>query len=163
MHVVASVGWLGAVSAFVALAVVGLTSQNAWTVRGAYLVMEPAAWLVLLPLAFASFVTGLLQALATQWGLFRHYWVVFKLAINVVSIIVLLMYMATFRHLADVAEDPRVDLDVVRNASPLLHAGSALLLLIAATTLAMYKPRGLTRYGRRKLVKAPGDRFRSPG
>jgi hypothetical protein len=38
----------------------------------------------------------------------------------------------------------------VRNASPLLHAVAALLLLLVATTLAVYKPRGMTPYGRRR-------------
>jgi uncharacterized membrane protein len=149
-HVSASVGWLGAVTAFLALAVVGLASPDADTVRGAYLVMEPAAWYVLVPLALASLVTGLVQALGTTWGLFRHYWVLFKLLINVVATIVLLMYMGTFRSMANVAADPSSDLAAVRNPSPLLHAGAALLLLLAATTLAVYKPRGLTRYGQRK-------------
>src|SRR5512132_930307 len=36
-HVTASVGWLGAVIAFLNLSVTGLTSQNPQTVRGAYL------------------------------------------------------------------------------------------------------------------------------
>jgi hypothetical protein len=150
VHVSASVGWLGAVAGFLALSVVGLTSGDAETVRGAYLVMEPAAWFVLVPLAFASLLTGLIQALGTTWGLFRHYWVLFKLLINVVATLVLLTYMETFRVLADVAADPTADLSVVRNPSPTLHAGAALLLLLAATTLAVYKPRGLTRYGRRR-------------
>jgi hypothetical protein len=39
-HVTASVGWLGAVIAFLALSVAGLTSQDPQTVKGAYLVME---------------------------------------------------------------------------------------------------------------------------
>ena len=39
-HVVSSVGWLGAVIAFLALSVAGLTSQDPQTVRGAYLLME---------------------------------------------------------------------------------------------------------------------------
>jgi hypothetical protein len=30
-----------------------------------------------------------------------------------------------------------------------LHAAAALLLLLVATTLAIYKPRGMTRYGQR--------------
>jgi hypothetical protein len=77
-HVVSSVGWLGAIAGFLALALVGLTSQNAQTVRGAYLVMEPAAWFVLVPLAFLSLVTGLVQSFGTAWGLFRHYWVSLK-------------------------------------------------------------------------------------
>ncbi|MGH8774722.1 MAG: DUF2269 domain-containing protein [Jiangellaceae bacterium] len=149
-HVTSSVGWLGAVAGFLALAVVGLTSQDAQTVRGAYVVMEPAAWYVLVPLAFASLLTGLVQSLGTTWGLFRHYWVLFKLLINVLATIVLLTYMETFSLMAGVAADPSADLGVVRNTSPVLHAGAALLLLLLATTLAMYKPRGRTRYGQRK-------------
>jgi hypothetical protein len=148
-HVASSVGWLGAVAAFLALGVVGLTSQDAETVRGAYLVMEPAAWFVLVPLAFASLLTGLVQSLITTWGLFRHYWVVFKLLINLGATIVLLIYMETFSFMAGVAADPRADLGVVRSASPVLHAGAALLLLLVATTLAVYKPRGMTPYGQR--------------
>jgi hypothetical protein len=48
------VGWLGAVVVFLGLAFIGLTSRDARVVRGAYLVMEPAAWAVLVPLGFAS-------------------------------------------------------------------------------------------------------------
>jgi hypothetical protein len=146
-HVTSSVGWLGAVVVFLALAVVGLTSQDAQTVRGAYLVMEPAAWFVLVPLAFASLLTGIVQALGTTWGLFRHYWVLFKLLITVFATIVLLIYMETFSFMAGLAADPSADLGVVRNASPRLHAALALLVLLVATVLAVYKPRGMTPYG----------------
>lgn len=149
-HVAASVGWLGAVGCFLALAVVGLTSQDAQTVRGAYLVMEPAAWYVLVPLAFASLLTGIVQSLGTAWGLLRHYWVLFKLLINLVATVVLLTYMETFALMAAVAADPGADLSVVRNPSPALHAVLALLLLVVATVLAVYKPQGMTRYGHRK-------------
>jgi hypothetical protein len=149
-HVTSTVGWLGACVVFLALAVVGLTSRDAQTVRGAYLVMEPAAWFVLVPLAFASLLTGIVQALGTQWGLFRHYWVLFKLLITVFATIVLLIYMETFSVMASVAADPSADLGVVRNDSPSLHAALAVLVLLVATVLAVYKPRGMTRYGRRK-------------
>jgi uncharacterized membrane protein len=149
-HVTSTLGWLGAVVVFLALAVVGLTSQDAQTVRGAYLVMEPAAWFVLVPLAFASLLTGIVQALGTAWGLFRHYWVLFKLLITVFATVVLLMYMQTFRFMARVAADPSADLGAVRNASPLIHASLALLLFLVATVLAVYKPQGMTRYGWRK-------------
>jgi hypothetical protein len=152
-HVSASVGWLGAIAAFLVLGVVGLTSQDAQTVRGAYLVMDAAAWFVLVPLAFASLLTGLVQSLATPWGLFRHYWVLFKLLINVAATTFLLMYMETFDSMAEVAADPSSDLGAVRNVSPVLHAALALLLLLAATILAVYKPPGLTPYGRRVTVR----------
>jgi hypothetical protein len=162
VHVTSSVGWLGAVAAFLALGIVGLTSRDAPTVRGAYLVMEPAAWFVLVPLAFASLLTGLVQSLGSTWGLFRHYWVLFKLLINVFATAVLLMYMQTFRVMADVAADPGAELRVVRNASPVQHAALAMLLLLLATVLAVYKPRGMTRYGQRKQRERHAQRHEQP-
>lgn len=73
-HLTSSVGWLGAIAAFLALAVAGLTSQDEQTVRAAYLAMELTAWFVTVPLALASLLSGLIQALGTPWGMFRHYW-----------------------------------------------------------------------------------------
>ena len=148
-HVTCAVGWIGAVVVFLALAQIGMTSQDAQTVRGVYLVMEPAAWLVLVPLAFASLISGIVMSLGTIWGVLRHYWVVFKLVITVFATIILMIYMSTFRHMATVAADATIDLDVVRNGSPLLHAILALLILLVATVLAVYKPRGVTPYGQR--------------
>ncbi len=152
-HVTSSVGWLGAVVAFLALAVAGLTSQDAQMVRAAYLAMELIGWFVLVPLSLASLLTGLVQSLGTTWGLFRHYWVLFKLLITVLATIVLLMYMQTQFYLAGVAAETTLssgDLSGLRDPSPVLHAGAGLLLLLVAVTLSVYKPRGMTRYGRRK-------------
>jgi hypothetical protein len=152
-HVTASVGWLGAVVAFLALSVAGLASQDAQTVQGAYLVMELTGWVVLVPLSLASLLTGLICSLGSVWGLFRHYWVLFKLVINLVATSVLLLYMQTLDHLGDVAAATALSsggLRVLRSPSPVLHAAAALLLLLVATTLAIYKPRGVTRYGQRK-------------
>lgn len=157
-HVITSVGWLGAVAAFLALAVVGLTSTDPATVRGAYLIMEPAAWLVLVPLAFATLLTGILQSFGTAWGLLLHYWVVFKLVITVLATAILLTYMESFAYMAGVAADPATPLDRVRNASPVLHSVLALLVLLVATVLAIYKPRGLTPYGWRKEQERRGAR-----
>lgn len=152
-HVSASVGWVGAVVAFLGLATAGLTSEDAQTVRAVYLTMELVGWYALVPLALASLLTGLAQSLSTQWGLLRHYWVVFKLLINVFATIVLLIYTQTLDHFADIAAEtalPSGDLSGLRSSSPLLHAAAALFLLLVATTLAVYKPRGLTPYGQRK-------------
>lgn len=150
VHVASSVGWMGAVVVFLALAVIGLTSRQPQTVRGAYLVMQPAAWSVLVPLAFASLLTGLIQSLGTSWGLARHYWVLFKLLINVVTTGVLLLYLQTFASMAAAAADPGTDLAGVRNPSPVIHAGAAAVLLLIAAALSVYKPRGMTRYGWRR-------------
>ena len=149
-HLTSSVGWVGAVIVFLALAVIGLTSQDDLTVRGTYIVMEPAAWFVLVPLAHASLLSGIALSLGTAWGLFRHYWVVLKLLITVFATVVLLIYMGRFRRMAGVAADPVVDLTLVRNASPIIHAILALILLLVATVLGVYKPLGMTAYGRHK-------------
>jgi hypothetical protein len=153
-HVTTSVGWLGAVSVFLALAIMGLTSHQPPTVRGVYLVMEPSARFILIPLSLASLLTGIVQSLGTPWGLVRYYWVVFKLLITVGATIVLVLYLETFEVMADVAADPRAELESVRNVSPLLHAALALVGLLVATVLAVYKPRGITPFGRRAMQAA---------
>ena len=122
-------------------------------VRAADLAMELTGWVVIVPLSLASLLTGLVMSLGTRWGLFRHYWVLAKLLINVFATIVLLMFMQSLSHLAGVATETTsasADLGVLRSPESALHSGAALLLLLVATTLAVYKPRGMTRYGRRK-------------
>jgi len=151
-HVVSSVGWLGAVATSLALAVAGVVSEDLQIVRSAYVALEVLGWYVLVPFSVASLVTGLVSSLGTTWGLFRHYWVLAKLVINVFASIVLLMYMQSLEYLAGVAAQTSSagDLAGLKSASPVLHAGAALLLLLLATVLGVYRPRGLTRYGWRK-------------
>lgn len=67
-HVTSSVGWLGAVVAYLALSVAALTSQDARTVRAAWIAMEMIGWFAIVPLALASLLTGLVQALGTSWA-----------------------------------------------------------------------------------------------
>ena len=151
-HVTSSVGWLGAVASFLALAVAGLTSQNTHMVRAAYLAMELTGWFVIVPLSFASLLTGLVQSLGTTWGLFRHYWVLAKLLINILATIILLLHMQPISQIAAVAAETTLssaDLHGLR-IQVVADAGAALLVLLVATTLAVYKPRGMTPYGRRK-------------
>lgn len=149
-HVTTSVGWLGAVIVFLALAVLGMTSSDPATVRGAYLVMQPTGTYVLVPLAVLSLTTGVISGLGTKWGLVQHYWVLIKLLITAVSTAVLVLYLQTFRLLAEAAANPATPLTVVRNASPTLHSALALIVLLGATVLAIYKPRGITGWGWRR-------------
>ncbi|AWZ07367.1 MULTISPECIES: hypothetical protein [unclassified Streptomyces] len=130
LHVTSSVGWLGAVAAFLALAVAGLTSSAPQTVRGAYLAMDVLGWYVIVPFSVACLLTGLVQSLGTVWGLLRHYWVITKLLITVAATVLLLVHMQPVGHLAD--------------------AAAALLVLLTAVTLSVFKPRGVTRHGRRR-------------
>jgi len=65
------------------------------------------------------------------------------------STIFLLLFMQTLGYLAGTAADATSSIADLRalGGSPLLHAGAALLLLLVATVLSVYKPRGMTRYG----------------
>jgi hypothetical protein len=162
-HVVSSVGWLGAIVAFLVLAIVGLTTQDAPKVRAVYLAAEPITWFVIVPFALASLLTGVVQGLGTTWGLVRHYWVLFKLVITVVATGVLLMYTETVAFFAGLAAQSDTDLGALRAPTFVLHSSAALILLLAATVLAVYKPSGRTAYGRRKqreLAAAPAGQSR---
>ena len=156
-HVTFSVSWLGAVAAFLLLAVKGLTSSDEQTVRAMYLSMDLVGWQVIVPLCFAALLTGLIEAFATPWGLFRHYWVLLKLAVTVLLTILLMLHIQPTRRLAAVAAETAI-------SGPALHAlqlqlavdaGGALLGLVTVVALAIYKPRGVTRHGARKLGGDP--------
>lgn len=158
-HITLSVGWLGAVAAFLALAVAGLTSKDAQMVRGACLAMGVIGSFVIVPLALTSLVVGVVQALLTPWGLFRHYWVVFKLLITTLATMLLLVHMRPITYLAHLAAQTTL--------SPVDHrsirtdlagkAGAALLALLVATALSVYKPGGMTAYGQRKHREQYGE------
>ena len=106
-HVTASVGWLGAVVAFLVLAVIGLRGDGGeGTVRSAYVSMEAMGWYVIVPFSLASLISGLIQSLGTQWGLFRHYWVVAKLFITVGASALLLLHMTVMAKVAEAADVP---------------------------------------------------------
>ncbi len=154
VHVTSSVGWLGALATFLALAITGLTSQDAQTVRSADLAMDLTAWFVIVPLCFASLLSGLLSSLGTPWGLFRHYWVLVKLLITIPASIVLLVHMQPISLLARAASKTTLTLsgaDLQGQRTLLVTAaGAALLVLLVLITLSMYKPRGMTRYGWRR-------------
>ncbi len=151
-HVTSSVGLLGAIAGFLALAVAGLTSQESQMVRAAYLAMALIAWFVIVPLAFASLLTGLVQSLGTVWGLFRHYWVLAKLLLTVLVTVVLLLQMGLISYVASVAAETTLSGADLREErmSLVAHAGGGLLVLLVPMALSIYKPRGMTRYGRRK-------------
>lgn len=151
-HVVASVGWLGAVASFLALALAGVTVGDAELVRAAYVAADLVTWWVIVPLSGASLVTGLVQALGTTWGLFRHYWVLAKLLLTVAATAGLLLHT---RPIGFVARSARArllapgELSSVRTQL-IVDAAAALVVLLITTALSVFKPRGLTRYGWRK-------------
>lgn len=152
VHLITSVGWIGAVVAYVALGVSAATSQDTQTVRAAWITMELIGWIAIVPLALAALLTGLLMSLGTPWGLFRHYWVLISLVLTILATGVLLLHMPTVSALAGVARAADdANLGGLRvYGGDLFHAGIGLLVLLVIAVLNVYKPRGLTPYGWRK-------------
>jgi hypothetical protein len=150
-HVTASVGWMGAVACFLALAIAGLTGREDHAVRAAYVAMKLTTWAVIVPLCLASLLTGLIESLVTPWGLIRHYWVIAKLVLTALATVVLLVHTQPIGLLAQAAAQAALGADLhSMRVQLLVDAAAALFVLLVATVLAVYKPRGLTRYGWRK-------------
>ncbi len=151
VHLTVSVGWIGAVAGYIALDVAAATGQDADTLRAAYLGMERIAGYVIVPLAVASLLTGLVVSLGTKWGLFRHYWVLISLVLTLVATAVLLAETRTIGHLGAVAAHPGTSGDDLRAlGSTLFHSVGGAVVLVVILTLNVYKPQGMTRYGWRK-------------
>jgi hypothetical protein len=152
-HITSSVGWLGSVVTFLALAIAGVTSGESQTVRAAYVAMHLTTWFVIVPLSLASLLTGLIDSLGTPWGLFRHYWVVTKALLTLLATIILLVHTQPIDRVADMAS--RMDLvagDLRQVRLQLVgDAAAALFVLCVTTTLSIYKPWGMTPYGIRRL------------
>ncbi|SNQ60356.1 hypothetical protein [Candidatus Methanoperedens nitratireducens] len=151
-HITFSVGWLGAVAGFLALAIAGLTSQDAQMVRAAYLAMELSGWFVIVPFSIGALLTGLVQSLGTQWGLFKHHWILVKLLLTIAATIILLLHMQPISYIAGVVSEAPLSNTELRGLRIQLmaDAAAALLVLFATTTISVYKPWGMTPYGLRK-------------
>ncbi|MGH7752785.1 MAG: DUF2269 domain-containing protein [Gemmatimonadales bacterium] len=151
LHITVSVGWVGAVAAYLPLDVTASTSQDPQTLRAAYISMELVAQRAIVPLAWATLATGLLMSLGTKWGLFRHYWVIFSFILTVFAVAVLMTEMRAINAYGSLAANPETSDATLRAlGGTLLHSVLGTVVLVIVLVMNMYKPRGMTRYGWRK-------------
>jgi hypothetical protein len=144
VHVTLSVGWLGAVAAYLTLAVAGLTTRDSEMADSAYRAMEVIGLGIIVPCSLGALLSGLVQSLGTEWGLFRYYWIVAKLSLTVVATGVLLMHVPAVTRMARLAVSTSLSTGDFRllRIQLVIHAVGGLLVLLAATTLSVYKPWG---------------------
>lgn len=158
LHVMSSVSAVGAVACFLALGLSALHGKDTDNARSAYVAMEAVARLVIVPMVFASLLTGVVQALGTTWGLFRHYWVLAKFLLTLLTAVVLMLQMDLISYVAAAAVNGFTELDLLgARRSLVVHAGGGIVVLFMTTVLSIYKPRGLTRYGWRKQQRRPNN------
>ncbi len=155
-HIISSVGWLGAIVPYLALAIAGLTSNDARFARGAYVSMELIGWYVIVPLSLAALLSGLIQSLGTSWGLVRHWWIIAKLGLTTGAVFVLLGHMQAVSRMSRLATDATFTAGDFRaeRIQLFVHAAGGLFVLLAVTAISVFKPWGLTAYGRRHLSKS---------
>lgn len=150
-HLACSVGWIGAVAAYLTLDVTVATAGDPYVLRAAWTGMGLISSWAIVPLAFASLVTGLVMAVGTKWGLFRHWWVVISLLLTLGATLVLLQEAGVITHAATVAANPGTSDRVLRELpSTLPHSIGGMLVLLTVQVLNIYKPKGLTPYGWRR-------------
>ena len=155
-HITVSVGWIGAAAAYLVVVVAAMTNGDAQSLRTAWSALDLIGWYAIVPFAVTSVITGVVISLMTPWGLFRHYWVLISFALSCFAAVVLLEHMPTVSSFARLtAATGAVDLDALRAAlrGELLHAGVGLLVLLAIEALNVFKPQGLTAYGRRRAAQ----------
>jgi hypothetical protein len=129
-HIVVSVGLLGDSAGFLAVAVRRALSDDAAFADASLDLLGTFALFFGIPLSFLGLLTGIALGLGTPWGVFRHPWVVTKLALTVSVIVV----GATI--LRPVLTD-----DANPGSGPLiLGAAYDVAALTVATALAVFKP-----------------------
>ena len=151
IHLTISVGWIGAIAAYLSLDVAAATSHDPQTLRVSYVGMGLIVTTVIVPFAIGSLLTGVIISLGTKWGLIRHWWVTISLVLTLIATAVLLIETGTVAAYAAVAADPATSADELRSlGSTLVHSIGGALVLLGVLVLNVYKPSGMTRYGWRK-------------
>ncbi|KQY80877.1 hypothetical protein [Pelomonas sp. Root1444] len=151
VHLIGSLGWMGAIATYFALAAKGLDGPTEFATRAAYLGMQDVGWHVVMPLGIASVASGLVQALVTPWGVVRHAWIVVKLVISVAALGILLLHMGPTDDLAAAAaQGPMLPSDLRGLRLQLVwDSAAALVALVVAAALGTYKPNGQIAWARR--------------
>ncbi len=84
VHVVASVGWIGGSLCLLALGLTGVFSGEPQVQRAAYIALGILGPYVVVPVTWATLLSGILISLGTKWGLFRYWWTLVSLVATAV-------------------------------------------------------------------------------
>ncbi len=140
-HILTAAGWFG-IAVLIAAAVVSAGATRDLTLKTVlYRAVVDAIW-ISVPMGVTALVTGVLLGIGTVWGVFQHWWVVAKLAINVavtVTDLVLVRPVAAHALATGIASRPIY-------GATIAHC----VVLTIATTLSVFKPWGRTRWGSRR-------------
>jgi hypothetical protein len=150
-HAVSAASWVGVAVTFVAMSVVAMSSNDIHTTMLVYELMATFD-ITLLPWTnFATFLTGIALSMTTKWGLFRYYWVAAKIAIAVGILVMAFGFLHDNLERAGheataLATTGGTVADVSGSANVVFWGfGCAMLSLVGALLLSLYKPGGRMR------------------
>jgi uncharacterized membrane protein len=99
LHVLSVVSWFGGANVMLIFGLPLLYAENGqqlyYTLVDLHLI---DATLIRYP-ALAVLLTGILLSIWTQWGLFKHYWVLLKLILTLLIIIIGIFYLSDWLHI----------------------------------------------------------------
>jgi hypothetical protein len=149
LHIVVSVGWLGLNVGNLTLAITGLTTDDPGTQHVAFQAMYLVGGMLLIPVSLLAFTSGVALSLLTQWGLFRHRWVIVKFTLTLIAVVLIpLSLLPGLRELSALVTATAPDqLADVSTAGPnILAAGLvSTAMYVTNAVLSVMKPWGRTR------------------
>ena len=137
LHIVSSVGLLGATSSSLLLALVAATTEDPDLAHSAYDLISTQSLAFGIPLSFLSLFTGIALGAATKWGVVRYRWTAGKLAL-----LVLVIFNGAL------AIGPTTEARLRGDASEWALAvviSATVVLLVASVALSVFKPGGRLR------------------
>jgi hypothetical protein len=149
VHVIASVGLLGATSSSLLLAVVAATDPD--IAEPAYELISLQSLIFGIPLSFIALATGVALGFATKWGVLRYRWTAAKL---------LLLVGVILNGALMIGPTTAQRIDGAGSAGQLVLAlGVSATLLAGSVALTVYKPGGRLRWAPRRRPGAAGLPF----
>jgi uncharacterized membrane protein len=133
MHVISSVGLLGASSALLLLAITAASTSDPELAHSAYRFMSMFGFVFGIPLSFSALITGVVLGLGSKWGVLRYPWVTIKLGLLLTTILSgALVIGRVSEQMAD---------GTGGSETQLLVAGAYnVVALVTSTILSIYKP-----------------------
>jgi hypothetical protein len=154
LHVITSVGWLGAAIAMTVLLIAGFVTSNPILRHSAFAFMHIYDLAIMIPLGYLALVTGVLLSVGTNWGLLRHWWIVTKLVLTVAVLIFAGVFTSgwVLEAVSRTAENPMADLGVLA-VQLVANVAAFNVVFWTNATISVFKPWGLTPRGQHKLAQ----------
>jgi hypothetical protein len=145
IHVAASVALLGTTAATLVLGLRAALTDDGELAHATYRLMETLSLALNIPLSFTALGSGIVVGLGSRWGVLRYRWVTSKLVLllGVIAVGALVSGAGVGEALEATpgSESASVQWRIVAST------GTALVALLSATVLSVYKPGGRWRAG----------------